>query len=179
MEGAYQKYLVGEFRQLYTQDKTRLMLIENPVAFSDMQYLRLKDQQTKWSQFQFYHKLISGDPARQKQDIELVINNRKIDFPNSLCLHLVVKINDHKFLLAETSAKKGGDHPNVWALSIGEQLDIKDLESDDDIILNWVRRALMEELGISKDDFAPENVRVMAVNLEGDINNFAIVTIVD
>jgi hypothetical protein len=183
INNAYQQYLATEFPQMYTEDKTRLMLVETPVAFSDMFPLRLTVQKTKWSQFQFYHKWISENQSRQKHDINLVINNRNIHFPNSLCLHLVVRTNDHKFLLAETGRKKGGDYPAVWALSIGEQLDLyldikKDLESGDDIVLNWARRALMEELGISKDDFAAKNVRVMAVNLEGDINNFAIVTIV-
>ncbi len=85
---------------------------------------------------------------------------------------------EHKLLLTKSSTKKGGDYHSVWALSIGEQLAPEDLNGDKDIVLNWVERALKEELGISNDDFAPSNVRVMAVNLEGDINNFAIVTIV-
>ncbi|MCL4537354.1 MAG: hypothetical protein M1610_07175 [Nitrospirae bacterium] len=178
INSAYQHYLDTEFPQIYTEDKTRLMLIKNPVAFSDMKILRLEVQKTKWSQFQFYHKWISEHSQQWFQDINQVINKGQINFPNSLCLHLIIRTQDDKLFLAETSPKKGGDHHNVWALSIGEQLDPKDLEGDKDCILNWVKRALWEELGISNEDFSPENVRVMAVNFEGDINNFALATVV-
>ncbi len=48
INNAYQQYLATEFPQIYTEDNTRLMLIENPVSFSDMLPLRLKVQKTKW-----------------------------------------------------------------------------------------------------------------------------------
>lgn len=181
IDKAYQQYLVTEFPQMYTEDKTRLMLIENPVAFSDMKILRLKISKTKWSQFQFYHKWILENPEHRVQDIKRAVNERTINFPNSLCLHLIIMTQDDKFLLTKTSSKKGGDYHNVWALSIGEQLDIKDFGNftgNEDVVLNWVERALSEELGISNDDFSSNNVNVMAVNLEGDINNFALATVV-
>lgn len=174
----YDNYLQHTFPTLYSEDRTRLMLLENPVAFTDMFPLTLKVGKTKWSQFQFYHELISEEKDRRVRDIKEVIENNKIEFPNSLCLHLIVRTKDHKFLLTKSNKKKGGDYHDVWALSIGEQLDKNDIENDGDCILNWTSRALWEELKLGGENFLSGNIRVMAVNLEGDINNFALATIV-
>lgn len=178
IDKCYHDYMKEEFWRKYTEDRPRLMLVENPAAFFDMLTLRLKVQKTTWSQFQFYHKWILENSEQRNKDIERAVNIGKIDFPNSLCLHLIIMTKDNKVLLTKTGSKKGGDYHGVWALSIGEQLDPRDLEGNKDYVLNWVRRALDEELGISNEDFVPENVRVLAVNLEGDINNFALATIV-
>ena len=174
---SYRYYLEKKFRIEYADDRTRLMLIEDSRVFSDAPTLVLRVQETKWSQVRFYQDSIIKDLDERTRYIYQVLKTGRIDFPNSLCLHLVIVTSDGYILLTKSSHKVTY-YPNLWACSIGEQLDVCDLKGPEEkFALNWAERALWEELGVSTDGFKPENVRVMAVILEGDNVNFAIVTL--
>lgn len=180
LDKSYRDYLEKKFPTKYADDKIRLMLIEDPRAFSDAPTLVLRVQETKWSQVRFYQDSIVRDLNERVRYIENVLKTRRINFPNSLCLHLVIVTSDGYLLLTQSSPKVEY-YPNLWACSIGEQLNLSDLEgSEKKFALNWVERALQEELGILRDDeyFSSDNIRVMAVILEGDTVNFAIVTLI-
>lgn len=175
-EDSYRKYVDTVFRG--KDDRTRLMLIENPVAFSDAPTLKLQVQESKYSHVLFFHTWMKKDQNQRAQYIDQIIKGHQINVPNSLCLHLVVVTTDDYLLLTHIS-NKNDYYPNQWSCSIGEQLDKNDLIGHDSkFALNWVERALYEELGVSYDGFSPKNVRVMAVFLEGDIANCALATIV-
>ncbi len=177
LDKSYRHYLETKFRTKQVDDRTRLMLIEDPRTFSDAPTLVLRIQETKWSHVRFYQESIIKDLNEHSRCIEQVLKTRKINFPNSLCLHLVIVTSDGYLLLTQSSPKVDY-RPNLWQCSIGEQLDLSDLKGPEEkFVLNWIERALWEELGVSNDGFKPENVRVMAVILEGDIINFAIVTL--
>jgi len=177
LESAYREYVDTVFSKKYTEDRTRLMLIENPRAFSDARPLRLRVKETKYSQVQFYHTWIRRESNQRAQHIDEIIRGT-IAYPNSLCLHLVVTPADAYLLVTQTSPKNGY-YPNQWSSSIGEQLDLSDLQGPEErFALNWVERALWEELGVSPDGFLPDNARIMAVFLEGDIANCALAAIV-
>jgi hypothetical protein len=172
----YKDYLATEFRHRYTDDKTRLMLIENPAAFSDSPTLRLRVRETTWSQVQFYQRRVFSNPNQRDRHIEKVFGG-EIDFPNSLCLHVVVASQDG-YLLRTQASHKVAYYPEQWAVSIGEQLDLSDLVGPhESFALNWVNRALWEELGIAGEGVRPENIRVMALFLEGEIVNVALATV--
>jgi len=177
LDKSYKYYLETRFRTKQADDRTRLMLIEDPRAFSDAPTLVLRIQETKWNHVRFYQESIMKDLNERTRCIEQVLKIRRINFPNSLCLHLVIVTSDGYLLLTQSSPKVDY-RPNLWQCSIGEQLDLSDLKGPEEkFVLNWVERALWEELGVSTDGFKSENVRVMAVILEGDIVNFALVTL--
>lgn len=177
LDESYKHYLETEFCTKHIDDRTRLMLIKDPRAFSDAPTLVLQVQETKWSHVRFYQELIMQEQSERTRYINQVLKTGQIDFPNSLCLHLVIVTSDGYILLTKSSHKVDY-YPNLWACSIGEQLDVYDLKGPEErFVLNWTERALWEELGVSTDGFKSENVRVMAVILEGDIVNFAIVTL--
>lgn len=177
MSPSYSEYLGNEFYKGFADDRTRLLLVENPVSFTDLPTLRLKVQHTKWSQIRFYQDRVINDPVKRQEHIEQVLQGH-IRFPNSLALHLIVATCDGYVLLTKTSLKVHY-YPDRWACSIGEHLDVADLTGPDEkFTLRWVERALSEELGVSSECFEPDNVRIMAVTMESQIINFAIVGIV-
>jgi hypothetical protein len=179
LDNLYESYRGTEFVARFPDDKTRLMLTQNPVSFSDLPTLRLKVQQTKWSQLRFYQDRILNKPVARSQHIDQALAG-DISFPNSLSLLLVVATSDGYVLLTQTGHKVHY-YPNHWACSIGEHLDIVDLkgargpEKPENVVLNWVERALWEELGVSSEGFKFDNVRIMAVIMESQIVNFSLV----
>ncbi|MEW6417727.1 MAG: hypothetical protein AB1480_06360 [Nitrospirota bacterium] len=175
-EDSYKKYVDTVFRG--KDDRTRLMIVENPIAFSDAPTLQLRVQETKYSHVQFFHRWMKQDLNQRTLYTDRILKSQQVNFPNSLCLHLVVVTNDGYLLLTQIT-NKSDYYPDQWACSIAEQLDLKDLTGPDEkFALNWVERTLWEELGISNVGFNPKNVRVMAVFLEGDIANFALAALV-
>jgi hypothetical protein len=171
----YKDYLLNEFYPKWQSDATRLMLAENPRAFSDLLPLRIKVKQTKWSQVLFCNARFQEN--RQEYIQQLLRGH--INLTNTFVLHLVVATNDGYVLLTLTDPKVDF-HPGKWACSIGEQLDPNDLiGSEEKFTLNWVERALLEELGVTTNGFNPDKVRFMAVFLEGDTGNCAIIAVVE
>ena len=177
LEGPYGEFLEGEFRQRFSDDRTRLMLTRNPISFSDQPTLRLYLQRTTWSQLRFYQDRVLATSTRRIEHITKVLAG-PISFPNSLSLLMVVATSDGYILLTQTSDKVHY-YPGYWACSIGEHLDEADLTgSDARYVLNWVDRALSEELGVPADAYLTENARIMAVIMEAQIVNFSLVGVV-
>jgi len=174
LDKEYQSYLLNDFPKKFSYDATRLMLIENPISFSDMKTIKIQVRFTKWSQVQFCNSLF-------KQNRDLYIGqflNGEFNLSNTFVLHLVVVTSDNYILITQTSAKVTYS-PGKWACSIGEQLDPKDLiGSSEHFANNWVERSLLEELGVQSDGFNQKNVRFMAVYLEADAGNFGLSGIV-
>lgn len=105
-------------------------------------------------------------------------------YPNSLCLHLVIETKEGNVIWTRTSSKKENDYPARWACTIGEQIEIEDFRgktgsSRRGFVLNWLKRAIKEEFGLKGpklwDVFDQETIRVLALDLEEDIYNFALV----
>lgn len=110
--------------------------------------------------------------------VDMAFDDRVIEFPNTLTLHLVVRTMDSKILLTQVHRLKANDHPNSWACSVGEQIDPSDLEHlSRDCAAVWVARALREELELHESDYDASEVRFLALTLEADIVNFAFVCI--
>jgi isopentenyldiphosphate isomerase len=182
LDKLYRQYIDEEFHVKFSDDKTRFMLTQNPVSFSDLPTLRLSIQQTKWSQLRFYQDRVLSNSATRAKHIEQALDGC-IDFPNSLSLLLVIATSDGYILLTQTGHKVHY-YPNHWACSIGEHLDMGDLkgakgpERPENVVINWVERALWEELGVTREGFDTDNVRIMAVIMESQIVNFSLVGIV-
>ena len=173
----YEEYKDSIFRDKHIEDKTRLMLTENPSSFSDSSSLLLKVQEVKWSYIRFYQDQVFQSPSERNQHINQILSG-KINFPNSLCLHLSVVTRDNWLLMTEIS-NKSHYFPSTWQFSIAEQLDLSDLKgTDEKLFKKWVERTLREELGVLSDGFKPDNIKALAVVLEGEIVNCALISIV-
>lgn len=105
-------------------------------------------------------------------------------YPNSLCLHLVIETTDGKVVKTRTSSKKKNDYPARWACSIGEQIEMVDFLDEtgslrQGFVVQWVTRAIKEEFSLEEpvlwDIFDQNTIRVLALDLEEDIYNFALV----
>lgn len=178
LEGEYQQFLAGDFSDQFGDDRTRLLLTGRPRSFSDDKQLRLGLRPVKWSQLQFFWQRISSTellPELVRSAFTSPIN----PFPSSLCLHLVVHTRDGKVLLTKAHPSKKNDYPLTWACSLGEQLDPEDLHGDRDGALAWARRALFEELSIDPSTVTSQDVKYLALTIEGDICNFAMIALVN
>lgn len=182
----YKNFKIEIFDKIYhTDNENRCMLYRLPSSNSDMPNVKLDVKRVKWSEFQFFRRNIENENFR-KEHLQKILNtdintkSETIDFPNSLCLHLIVETSDEKILLTQNSVRKKGDYAGSWACSIGEQIDFEDFKASDpdDVPQYWVKRALEQELGVTSKNFGPNNIRFMALNLEANNINFAIVAIV-
>ena len=156
---------------------------------SDERSLRLKVGKTDWHycQFVWHHRYDGNQNAEscQKEWVNRMVFEHlsgvsdQIQYPNSLCLHLVIETFDEKVLMTTISPNKGNDYPKTKAFTIGEQLEQEDLNDGADFVKTWVRRALNEEFGVSEEAldnlFDISSLRVLSLCLEGDIFNFALV----
>jgi hypothetical protein len=171
LETAYQGYLkeqrtAGRFRT----DKPLLRVVNNPDVFSDRPHLVLRLQENLYSEVQFFRNNISVLAAARHRYIEQA-DKGVITFPNSLCLQLAVATADGWLLVTERSHKVDAFR-GLWSCSIEEQLDLQDVARDPTYAAEeWCRRALREELGISRDHYASSNVRIFGVFLECDALN--------
>lgn len=172
----YQTYLAEEFPKLWTTDNRRLMLVKKPVSMTDNPTLGLELRRTSWSQLQFFWTKVL-DEENRSYFIDQIFEGPRIPFPNSMVLHLVIVTNDNKVLLTEANSNKSNDHPKTWAMSIGEQLDENDLSADGkESASRWIERALYEELLLEEGpDYDSDAVNFLAITLEGDIVNLALV----
>ncbi len=106
--------------------------------------------------------------------------------PNSLCLHLIIETSDHKVVLSKISTGKRNDNPDTWAATLGEQLEADDFRNAnnfyEDFVSGWVKRAFIEECGLSPEDYYAivneKSIRVLGVDFESDRYNFSLVCVV-
>lgn len=108
----------------------------------------------------------------------------EVCYPNSLCLHLVIETTDGDVVKTRTSSKKKNDYPARWGCSISEQIEMVDFLDEtgafrQGFVVQWVTRAIKEEFSLAEPDlwdiFDQNTIRVLALDLEEDIYNFALV----
>ena len=164
----------------FRDDRDKLMLATNPVAFSDSPTLVLDVLRTKWSEVQFYRNNIATIDAEKRLLIEdLIRGSLAVAFPSALCMHLVVITRDRKLLLTRRSPKVAY-HPSSWSASIEEQIDRKDLVGEPTATCEpWARRSLTEELGLSADAYDIDMLRLLSVFLESDTMNVSVAACVE
>ncbi|MBR0295820.1 MAG: hypothetical protein IJQ95_00295 [Paludibacteraceae bacterium] len=164
---------------------------------------------THWLPLQFswdYFRLLDlkNDPIEDKSNKEAICRSIERVFMdatlsnqyqiNSFCLHLIIETPDGKAVLSRISRNKQNDYPSTWAATLGEQLELKDFYNEStstlrhNFVLNWTKRALLEELRIDPNVYAddiPEleeyfdmqSLRVLSVDFEGDIYNIALTAV--
>jgi len=176
-------------------DLPRYMLTRYGANFNKSNpILTLQLRKTSWGQCQFvWHNRYYGEEnAVEKQDMwrESIISEhmnsglRVANYPNSLCLHLVIETKDGNVLITEISKEKSNDYPTTKAVSIGEQLELSDFvdqrDFQEDFVTEWTRRAVCEEFGLSENQYAEvfdeRSLRVLSLDFEMDIYNFTIVS---
>jgi len=156
-------------------DNLKVMLINNPSAFTDTTRLNIKTQMTLFSYIRRYQEQIKCNLDLREKLIEDLIRKGIISFPHSLCVHIIIVTQDDKVLFTKRSPKTAY-YPGRWSCSIEEQINVADLK--DDPIEACVKRALEEELGLDNTFYAKGCIRVLSVFLEADIMNIAFCVIV-
>ena len=194
---AYEKFENSEdFRQTRAlgNDLPRFMLTKYSSNFNkERPILSLQLKKTSWGKCQFvWHNRYYGEEnakTLQKQWTESIVTEhmksglKVANYPNSLCLHLVIETKDGNVLITEISKEKSNDYPTTKAVSIGEQIELSDFvdkkDFQEDFVTEWTRRAVCEEFGLSEkqfdDIFEQKSLRVLSLDLEMDIYNFSLV----
>jgi hypothetical protein len=154
----------------FVDDRPLLMLTRNPDVFSDRPTLILFLQELLYSEFSFFKENV-GVLAEQRQRYISEALNGNINFPNSLCLQLVVATSDDYLLLTQRSNKVDAFRA-LWSCSVEEQLNLVDLKGPEkDFAKNWSERMLFEELGVEPEGYDIQNIRIFAVFIESDVLN--------
>lgn len=175
-------------------DLPRFMLTKYNSNFNkEKPILSLRLRKTSWGKCQFvwYNRYYGEKDAErlQKQWTESIVAEhmnsglKVANYPNSLCLHLVIETKDGNVLITEISKEKSNDYPTRKAVSIGEQIELSDFldqkDFQEDFVTEWTRRAVCEEFGLSEkqydDVFEQKSLRVLSLDLEMDIYNFSLV----
>lgn len=152
---------------LEKNDGISVRLVKNPTSFTDSPELILEVEQCRYSQVQFTNRELATNDSKRNTCIENAISGQ-LRFANTFVLHIVVITSD-KQILATLSSEKKDYFANSWSFSIEEQLRVADIDSANTTagLVNWVKRALFEELGVTNDSFQLNNIRIISVFLEG------------
>lgn len=154
--------------------------------------LTLNLRKTTWGHCQFIWHRFQGQDNGQEQQVlwrEKIVTEhmmsglRVANYPNSLCLHLIIETEDGKVLMTVISKEKRYDYPTTKAASIGEQIELADFldrgDFQEDFVTEWTRRAVCEEFGLSENQydqvFEEKSLRVLSLDFEMDIYNFSLV----
>lgn len=176
LQEEYEQYVLETFNETNQHDSVRLMLTRAKAPSTDDPGLGLVVAPIHWSVLRFFWEVLM--PRHGDSVLQNARNCREIVHPNSLVLHLVVIDADDQVLVARLSGMRH-DNPGTWACTLGEQLDPADLKvAGTEPILQWVRRAVEEELPGIETRIDAGQVRFMALNLETDIANYAVVCVV-
>ena len=149
-------------------------------------------RKTTWGHCQYVWHRFQGQENAQEQQVlwrEKIVSEhmnsglKVAAYPNSLCLHLIIETSDGKVLITVISKEKSNDYPTTKAVSIGEQIELADFvdqaDFHEDFVSEWTRRAVCEEFGLSENQFdevfEKKSLRVLALDFEMDIYNFALV----
>lgn len=166
----YKSYFTENYDSLgFYEDGEKFMLMRNPIAFSDAPTLKLRTIRCRYSQTCYYNDNITTIAARLNPLIhELVKGSLDVKFPHTLCMHMIVVTNDNKILITKRSPKVYWN-PKTWSCSIEEQLARSDFENGPKMALQkWSIRMLDEELGVDKEAYNTDNLRLLSVFLETD-----------
>ena len=166
----YQEYFNRYYEEKrFFDDKPKIMLVKNPIAFSDSPTLILETQETLYSQVQFYRENVAVLTSKRDEYIRKAVQELSIDFPHPLCMHLILVTRDDKVLITKR-APKVAYFPGTWSCSIEEQLSLQDVEeSPSNVVQRWFERLLKEELGLESETYDKDNLRVLSVFLESEI----------
>jgi hypothetical protein len=149
---------------------TGLRLTRNPAAFSDSPDLQLDVEPSPWACTMFFKDNVAVLAAERSRYIDRALHG-PIEFPHNLALQAVIATSDEWVLITERSPKVRY-FPDCWSCSIEEQLSLKDIQtSESEVMEQWIRRMLFEELGVDRSGIHMDNARVFAVFLETDILN--------
>ena len=176
---AYEEFLSSkecEAIMLKGKNHTRWMLTGYDAAYDK---LFLSIQKTEWRQTQFVWHHLLCEEAKRKKAITDFFEEEISEYPNSLCLHLVLIDNENNVVASKIKKRKKDDYPGKIAITIGEQLNETDYTSAENFMLQWLRRALREEFGLTEEKIPQyvdeDSARIMTLHLEGDIYNFALI----
>lgn len=180
---ALPRYMLTRYGGNFNKERPVLWLQLRETAWGPCQYV--------WHRYDYEYK--KEDEAlvkeKQKEWREKIISEhmnsglRVANYPNSLCLHLIIETSDGKVLITEISQEKKNDYPRTKAVSIGEQIELSDFidqkDFQEDFVTEWTRRAVCEEFGLSEQQyeraFDEKSLRVLSLDFEMDIYNFALV----
>lgn len=160
--------------QRFIDDRQNFGLSENKkFVSSDSPTPELVLRETQYSEVKFYQEnIIRHDVERNNLMRKLMQGD--IEFPNTLSMHAVVITKDGKILLTLSHPNKGY-YPNVWSVSVEEQLSPLDFtDGTQKAVLKWGKRFLAEELKVTDQDYDERALRILSVFLEGDILNCAL-----
>lgn len=168
-EEPYQKYFEKCYQEKrFFDDRVKIMLTDNPIAFFNSPTLLLKTQETLYSQTHFYRDNVATLIPKRDELIRKVFNELHILFPHSLCLHATVVTKDKKVLITKRSLKVAY-FPGTWSCSAEEQLSHRDVEeSPDRVMLKCFKRLLQEELRLGSETYNENNLRILSVFLLSD-----------
>ena len=196
LQDGYEAYVnTKEFQKTRAMgnDLPRYMLTRYGGNFNkEKPVLWMQLRETSWGHCQFvWHRYEGQKNGKEKQALwrdRIVTEHvnsglRVANYPNSLCLHLIIETSDGKVLITEISNEKSNDYPRTKAVSIGEQVELADFidprDYQDDFVTQWTRRAVCEEFGLSENQyehvFDERTLRVLSLDFEMDIYNFALV----
>jgi hypothetical protein len=164
-----------EFREAkrFYDDGTKLMLTRNPASFSDSPTLSLNTRETLYSQVQFYKDNVAILTPERNELIRKAVEGQ-IEFPHSLCMHMVIVTSDDKVVLTKRSTKVGY-YPNTWSVTAEEQLAPQDFDQGQtSLVSRWANRLLSEEFGLNTEDYNDKNLRILSAFLESDILNISL-----
>jgi len=178
-------------------DLPRFMLTKYSSNFNkEKPILSLQLRKSSWGQCQFvWHNRYHGEKHEkqlQKEWTKSIVAEhmnsglKVVNYPNSMCLHLIIETKDGNVVITEISHEKSNDYPTTKAVSIGEQLELSDFldqkEFQEDFVTEWTRRAVCEEFGLSENQyhsvFEEKSLRVLALDFEMDIYNFSLVSVI-
>ena len=188
-----------EYKKTQSQgnDLPRYMMTKYSSNFNkEKPILSLQLRKTSWGQCQFvWHNRYFGEKdekQRQKEWTESIVKEhmnsglKVSNYPNSMCLHLIIETKDGNVVITEISREKSNDYPTTKAASIGEQLELSDFidqkDFQEDFVTEWTRRAGCEEFGLSENQyvsvFDEKSLRVLALDFEMDIYNYSLVCVI-
>lgn len=174
-KSAYDAYLESESKKL-RPDGPKFALRGRPFSLTDSPELDLSVAPCRFSEVQFFRDRVASSIAQRDQHVMRALSEQ-IEFPNALCLHLIIVTADGLLLLAKRSDRLSYN-PGVWSLSVEEQMSEQDLtHRPKQMMRAWAARLLTEELGLPPDDVAETDVRVLSVFIEADILNCALAAV--
>lgn len=164
----------------------RVMLEAMPTA-DNHGGLHLRLKRTDWLHCRAFWSVMKSDKGKDllKACVSSVTGDGVVISPNSFCLHLIIVSSDDQVIVTGISKDKTSDYPTRKAVTIGEQLDIEDITDGrnlhPDFIRRWTKRAMQEEFGITDIQYKhivdERSLRLLSVNLEGDICNFSLAAV--
>ncbi|WIM93463.1 hypothetical protein ACTOB_005442 [Actinoplanes oblitus] len=155
----------------------KFRLMENPDSFVDDPGLRLRVQETAYAEAVYVNRGVAADDEHRQRLVDETLHGR-LRYPHIFALHATVVTADGWILLTHRSHKVAYE-PGTWSCSLEEQLAKDDLDAADAEVLDrWVRRALIEELGLSAHEARRSQSRALAVFLEAHRLNIGLIALV-